>query len=89
MDQKLIEKLQKYRNISFLCPFFTKTIKCLCKNFYNEKLELIFCEYNEKIEMLDKEKKKKNCLLHKLLIKFNDTMRNDFLSNELKKVKNF
>lgn len=59
MDQKLIEKLQKYKNISFLCPFFTKTIKCFCKNFCNEKLELIFCEYNEKIEILDKEKMKK------------------------------
>ena len=43
----------------------------------------------KKLKCWTKKKRKKNCLLHKLLIKFNDTMRNDFLSNELKKVRNF
>ena len=48
MDQKLIEQFQKFENVLFVQKFFSKTIRWLCENFYNEKLELIYCEYGEK-----------------------------------------
>ena len=49
MDSKFVERFQNYENVLFLYQFFKPTIKWLCENFYDEKIELIFCEYGEKL----------------------------------------
>ena len=61
MNQKLIERFQKFTNVLFLYKFFSKKIKWLCENFYNEKLKLVYCEYGEKIEEVNEENMKKIC----------------------------
>ena len=72
MDQKLIERFQKYENVLSLFTFFTKAIKWLCENVFNEKLEMIICQYDNFVEISNNEQMKKNCNYHKLLIKFNE-----------------
>ena len=84
MNQKLIERLQKFANVLFLYKFFSKKIKWLCENFYNEKLKLVYCEYGGKIEEVNEENMKKICRYHKILMKVNDIKKNDFLSKEKK-----
>ena len=74
MDQKLIERFQKYENVLSLFTFFTKAIKWLCENVFNEKLEMIICQYDNFVEISINELMKKNCNYHKLLIKFNEIM---------------
>ena len=59
MDQKLIERLQKYENLLLLLTFFTKTIKWLCEKFFNEKLEIIICQYDNFVEISNNEQMKK------------------------------
>ena len=49
MDSKFVERSQNCKNVLFLYQFLMTTIKWLCENFYNEKIELIFCEYGEKL----------------------------------------
>lgn len=82
MDLKLTQRFEKYENVLFLYNFLKKTIRWLCKNFYNEKLEImfVFCEYNDRNE----EEMKKMCGYHKLLIDFNEIMSNNSLSKEKK-----
>ena len=40
----------------FCIDFLKRTVKWLCEIFYNEKLDIIFCEYGEKIEFLNEKK---------------------------------
>ena len=60
MDQKLIERFQKYENVSLLFTFFTKTIKWLCEYFFNKKLEMIICQYDNFVEISNNEQMKKS-----------------------------
>lgn len=66
----------------FCIDFLKRTVKWLCKIFYNEKLELIFCEYGEKIEFLNEKKMNKVFGCHQLLIKFNQIMNYEFFLKE-------
>lgn len=60
MNQTLIEQFQKFENVFFLYNFFfSKTIRWLHENFYNNRLVLIYCEYAEKIEEVNEENLKK------------------------------
>ena len=45
---------------------------------------MIICEYADEIEILDNEQMDKIRSYHKLLIKLNDVMKNDFLTKEQK-----
>ena len=54
------------------------------EHFYNEKIELVFCEYGEKIEFLNEEKMKRISGYHKLLIKLDEIMNHEFFSKEIK-----
>ena len=76
MSRKLIERFQKFENILLIYRFLTKTIKWLCENFYNEKLEMVFCEYDDHINILNDYQMKKICNQRKLLIKFNEITNN-------------
>ena len=58
MDQKLIERFQKYENILLLFIFFTKTVKWLCKNFPNKKLEMAICQYDNFVKISNNEQMK-------------------------------
>ena len=82
MDSKLRQRFEKYENVLFLYNCFKMEIRRLCAKFYNKKLEIIFCEYNDNLKILNEEEMKKKCGYHKLLIKFNDIMSNNFLSKE-------
>ena len=82
MDQKSIERFKKYENLLLLFKFFTKTIKWLGGTFFNEKLETMICHHDNFIEISNNEQMKKNCYYHKLLIKFNEIMNNQFFDNK-------
>lgn len=84
MDLELKERFQNFENVLSLCNFFVRIIRWLCENFYNEKLEIIFCEYDDRIEILNNEHIERICAYHKVLVKFNDVMKNDFLNEEKK-----
>ena len=88
MDQKLTERLQKYENLLLLLTFFTKTIKWLCQKFFIEKLEMIICQYDNFVEISNNEQMKKICNYHKLFIKLNEIMNNQFF-DEKKNAKKF
>lgn len=70
MESKFAERFENCENVLLLYQFSKKTIRWLCKNLYNEKLELIFCQYGEKIVKMDDGKLKQKCAYHKLLLKF-------------------
>lgn len=76
MSRKLIERFQKFENILLIYRFLTKTIKWLCENFYNKKLEMVFCEYDDHINILNDYQMKKICNQRKLLTKFNEITNN-------------
>ena len=61
MDQKLIERFQKYENVSLLFTFFRKTIKWLCEYFFNKKLEMIICQNDNFVEISNNEQMKNAC----------------------------
>lgn len=84
IDLELKERFQNYQNALSLYTFYKRTIRWLCENFYNQKLMVTICEYDENIEISNNEQLTKICKYHKLLIKFNDVMKNDFFSEEQK-----
>ena len=70
--------------LPFYNSFFQRTICWLCENFFHEKVIMIICKDADEIETLDNEQMDKICSYHKLLIKLNDVMKNDFLTKQQK-----
>ena len=83
MDKKLTKRFQNFENILLLFTFFKKTIKWLCEYFFNEKIEFIISECDKHFEVSNNVEFEV-CRYHKLLIKFNEIMNNQFF-NERKK----
>ena len=81
---ELKERFQNYQNVLTLYKFFKSTIRWLCENFHNQKLVVIICEYDENIEILNNKQMDKIVKYHKLLVKFNDMIKNNFLMEEQK-----
>lgn len=65
--EKIQERFSKFEKVENLFCFYRTTIKCLCENFFNERLVMIFCAAKEgKWEAVDSESTEKICIYRKL-----------------------
>ena len=86
---KIQERFSKLENVENLFCFYTTTIKWLCKNFFNEKLVMVFCAAKDgKWEAVDEESTEKICRYHELFLKFNAIMNNDFDEKKCEEILN-
>ena len=54
----------------------------MCENFFIEKLEMIICQYDNFVEISNNEQMKKIGNYHKLFIKLNENMNNQFFDEK-------